>query len=166
MGLHLKTLLTEQLAQCQANQSKSPGYTKQRVEKFEQVEKSYYKKNPLNYAIRHTFKAHFVFKDGNTRTFIALVARSTYNSYLQGYPPIFDYSTAFTELVNLIKIKYKGKYKTASIYECYDLKSREILKFDYDIEKPAKHPFTGELPTEIKINLTKLPGYVSAPTNV
>jgi hypothetical protein len=166
MGLHLKTLLTEQLKQCQANKTKSPGYTRQRVENFEKLEKSYYKQNPLNYAIRHTYKLHIVFKDGNARTFIALVARSTYNSYLQGYPPIFDYSAAFTELLNLIKIKYQGKYKIARIYECYDLKSREIIKYEYDIEKPAEHPFTGELPTEIKINLTKLPGYVSTTTNL
>jgi hypothetical protein len=162
MELQLSKILTGQMDQYQAKNQTSQAYKKERAEKFETLEKSYYTKNPLNYAIRHTFKAHIVFKDGNARTFIALVARSTYNSYLQGYPPSFDYAAAFTELVNLIKIKYKSKYKSARIYECYDLKSREILKFEYDQEKPAASPFTGELPTEVKINLSKLPNYAGA----
>lgn len=165
MGLQLSTILTNQLNQLQAAEN-TPAYKKQRIEKFEQIEKSYYKKNELNYAIRNTYKLHIVFKDGNARTFIALVARSTYNSYLQGYPPVFDYYQAFTELTNLVKIKYKGKYKTARIFQCMDLESKEILKFEYDIEKPAAHPFTGELFTQILLNLAKLPNNATPAANI
>lgn len=162
MGLQINDILTQQIGQYKAAGKQTvPAYQKERLERFEQKEtvKPYYIKNPLNYAIIHTYKLHIVFKDNQARTYIALVAQTTYNAFKQGYPPVFDYGKAFNSLVEMVKVKYYGKYKCARIYECTGLESKEILKWELGQEKPALHPFTGELFTEVHLDLTKLPDY-------
>lgn len=162
MGLQINDILTNQLSQYKTTGKASiPSYQKERVERFEQKEtvKPYYVKNPLNYAIKHTYKLHIVFKDNQARTYIALVAQTTYNAFKQGYPPVFDYGKAFEQLVNMVKVKYYNRYKCARIYECIGQESKEILKWELNQEKPAQYPFTGELFTEVHLDLTKLPDY-------